>query len=214
MLMRAPKESGSWTWDLDDVAEPGLESMLVIAGRMSAVLEAHALLVPAALEWDWSIPGRGILNVSCRFDIRARPLGDPVLPARLRGCRPTGNPQAEIGGILVLGSGSWFDANGARHEEHRLVELLVTSNELGVWAEVSVFHDVWGQCDFRGDPHPIIHAQNAPRLASALRELDRVLGVAAEPGEPTFYGQPEGYGLAAPDIIDGVGPDLTNATRG
>ncbi|WP_328740387.1 hypothetical protein OHA91_30495 [Streptomyces erythrochromogenes] len=43
MLMRAPEEIGSWTWDLDDVAEPGLESMLEIAGRMSAVLEAHAL---------------------------------------------------------------------------------------------------------------------------------------------------------------------------
>ncbi|MFI1649624.1 hypothetical protein ACH4XT_22145 [Streptomyces avidinii] len=61
MLMRAPKESGSWTWDLDDLAEPGLESILVIAGRMSAVLEAYDLLAPASLEWDWSGAGKGIL---------------------------------------------------------------------------------------------------------------------------------------------------------
>ncbi|MFI1649625.1 hypothetical protein ACH4XT_22150 [Streptomyces avidinii] len=152
--------------------------------------------------------------MSCRLNIGARPLGDPALPDALRACRPTRNQQAEIGGILVLGSGAWFDAKGARHEEYRLVELLLISNELGIWAELSVFHDLWGQCDFRGRPQPLIHANNAPRLAAALRELDQVLGVAAEPGEVTFYGRAEGYGLAAPDIIDGLGPDLTNATFG
>ncbi|WP_405426100.1 hypothetical protein [Streptomyces erythrochromogenes] len=214
MLMRAPRESGSWTWDLDGVAEPGLESMLEIGGRMSAVLEAQALLAPDSLEWDWSVAGKGVLNVRCRLNIRARPLGDPSLPDRLRACRPTGNPQADIDGLLVLGPGAWFDANGVRHEEYRLVELLVTSDESGIWAELSVFHDVWGPCDFRGDPQPIIHANNAPRLASALRELDWVLGVAAEPGEPTYYGRAERYGLGAPDLIDGLGPDLTDAALG
>ncbi|MEU6296901.1 hypothetical protein [Streptomyces erythrochromogenes] len=94
------------------------------------------------------------------------------------------------------------------------MELLVTSDESGIWAELSVFHDVWGPCDFRGDPQPIIHANNAPRLASALRELDRVLGVAAEPGEPTYYGRAERYGVGAPDLIDGLGPDLTDAALG
>ncbi|MFE2527235.1 hypothetical protein ACFXEL_23635 [Streptomyces sp. NPDC059382] len=214
MLMRAPKESGSWTWDLDDVAEPGLESMLVIAGRMSALLEKYDLLAPASLEWDWFEAGKGTLSVSSRLNIGARSLGDPALGDGLRACRPTGHPQAEIGGFLVLGSGAWFDADGARHTEHRLVELELTSNQMGTWAELSVFHDVWGQCDFRGEPQPIIHATNAPRLVSALQELDHVLGVAAEPGEPTFYGRAEGYGLGAPDIIDGLGPDVTNATRG
>ncbi|MFI1283441.1 hypothetical protein ACH4U5_22305 [Streptomyces sp. NPDC020858] len=77
-----------------------------------------------------------------------------------------------------------------------------------------MYHDVWGTCDFRGEPHPATHANNAPRLASALQELDQVLGVAAEPGEPTYYGRAEGCGLGAPDVIDGRGPDLTDAAVG
>jgi hypothetical protein len=55
-----------------------------------------------------------------------------------------------------------------------------------------------------------VYEHNAPRLAAALRRLDDVLGVAAEPGEPTYFGVAEGYGIKAPDIIDGLGPDLTD----
>lgn len=102
-----------------------------------------------------------------------------------------------MGGILVLGSGAWIDASGTGHNEYRLVELIVAPDEIGPLAELSVYHDVWARCDFRGEPHPAVHAHNAPRLASALRALDQLLGVAAEPGEPTYYGQAEGYGLRA-----------------
>ncbi|MFF3432355.1 hypothetical protein [Streptomyces sp. NPDC002602] len=214
MLMRAPKESGSWSWNLEDVEEPGLEFALMTAARMSAVLEKHALLVPASLEWDWFQTGRGGLGVHSRLNLARRSLDEPALPDALRACRPTGHPQAEIGGILVLGSGTWFDADGERHREYRLVELMVAPYETDLWIELSVHHDIWGQCDFRGEPHPATHANNAPRLASALQELDQVLAVAAEPGEPTYYGQAEGYGLSAPDIIDGRGPDLTDTTWG
>ncbi|WP_234320889.1 hypothetical protein [Streptomyces katrae] len=87
---------------------------------------------------------------------------------------------------------------------------MVSPDEIGPWAELSVYHDVWGPCDFRGQPHPTVRARNAPRLAAALRELDALLGVGAEPGEPTHFGQAEGHGLKAPDLIDGRGPDLTN----
>ncbi|MFE5809457.1 hypothetical protein [Streptomyces sp. NPDC056491] len=214
MLMRAPKESGSWVWDLDDVPEPGLEFALKTVGRMSAVLEKYTLLVPSSLEWDWFQTGRGGLGMHSRLSLVTRSLDDPALPDRLRACRPTGYPQAEIGGITVLGSGVWLDADGERHREYRLVELFLASDRTGLWAELSVYHDVWGHCDFRGEPQPVIHAHNAPRLETALRELDQALGAAAEAGEPTYYGRAVGYGLAAPDLIDGRGPDLTDATHG
>ncbi|WP_228994915.1 hypothetical protein [Streptomyces sp. DH8] len=213
MLMRSPKEFGSWSWNLEDVEEPGLEFALVTAARMSRVLEKHDLLVPASLEWAWFETGRGGLGVHSRLDL-GRSLDDPALPDRLRACRPTGYPRAEIGGILVLGSGAWFDAGGERHREYRLVELMVAPDETGLWIELSVHHDVWGQCDFRGEPHPAIHANNVPRLALALQELAQVLGAEPEPGEPTYYGRAEGYGLQAPDIVDGRGPDLTDAVLG
>ncbi|MFF9981481.1 hypothetical protein [Streptomyces erythrochromogenes] len=214
MLMRAPKESGSWTWNLEDVEEPGVEFALVTAARMSAVLEKHELLVPSSLEWSWFQTGKGGLGMHSRLSVVTCPLDDPALPGALHACRPTGYPQAEIGGIYVLGSGAWFDADGERHTEYRLVELLVVPDEMDLWIELSVHHDVWAQCDFRGVPQPVIHANNAPRLAAALQELEQVLRAAAEPGEPTYYGRAEGYGLAARDIIDGLGLDVTDATLG
>ncbi|MEU7065118.1 hypothetical protein [Streptomyces sp. NPDC046161] len=214
MLMRAPRECASWFWNLDDVAEPGLESALRTAERMSAVLRRHALMEPDMLEWNWFQVGKGGLGVHSRLDLVGRSLDDPTLPDDLRACRPAGHPQAEMGEILVLGSGAWFDAGGTRHTEYRLVELMVSPDEIGPSAELSVYHDVWGACDFRGEPHPAIHAANAPRLASALEELVHVLGVEAEPGEPTYYGRADGFGLMAPDIVDGRGPDVTDAVFG
>ncbi|MFJ6613636.1 hypothetical protein ACIQPT_25540 [Streptomyces sp. NPDC091289] len=214
MLMRAPRESCSWSWNLEDVEEAGPGIALVTAARMSAVLEKHDLLVPSSLEWAWFETGRGGLGVHSRLNLGTRSLDDPALPDALHACRPIGHPEAEIGGIRVLGLGTWFDADGERHREHRLVELMVAPDETDLWVELSVHHDVWGQCDFRGEPHPAIHAANAPRLASALQELVQVLGAEAEPGEPTYYGRAEGYGPEAPDIVEGRGPDLTDAVLG
>ncbi|MFF8259707.1 hypothetical protein [Streptomyces virginiae] len=212
--MRAPKESGSWTWILDCTVGTGLEFALTTAARMSAVLAQHDLLEPYSLEWDWFRTGMGTLGVSSRLNIGARSLDDPTLPDRLRAFRPITHPQAEVDSITVLGTGAWFDAHGERHREPRLVELLLSHDETDVWVELSVHHDVWGHCDFRGRPQPLIHANNAPRLAAALQELEQVLDVAAEPGEPTYYGRAVGYGLGAPDLIDGLGPDVTDAAFG
>ncbi|MFE7098909.1 hypothetical protein [Streptomyces erythrochromogenes] len=210
MLMRAPKESGSWTWILDDMTGSVLEFALATGARMSAVLAKHDLLDLHALEWAWSHAGRTGTAGHSRLGVSASSLAGPALPDRLRAC----HPQARIGSIALLGDGAWFDAAGERHREHQLVELYVSLDETDIWVELSVHHDVWGHCDFRGRPQPLIHANNAPRLAAALMELEQVLGVAAEPGEPTYYGSAEGYGLAAPDIIDGLGPDVTDAALG
>ena len=124
--------------------------------------------------------------------------------------RPAGFAEAEAGDILVSGSGIWLDADGKPRHEHRLVALTVSPESLGLSAEVAVFHDIWGQFDYRGLPHPEIHQRNAPRLAAALQALDALLGVAAEPGEPTYFGTADGYGIKVPDVIGGRGPDLTD----
>lgn len=103
-----------------------------------------------------------------------------------------------------------LDEHGAQHHEYGLVELMVSSEPLGLSADVSVFHDIWGPFDFHGTPHPEVHRQNAPRLAAALKELEALLGVVAELGEPTYFGRTDGYGVGAPDVEDGRGPDLTD----
>ncbi|MFD0376231.1 hypothetical protein [Streptomyces sp. NPDC127112] len=210
LLMRAPKESGSWFWDLDDVSEPGLEPALATAARMSAVLSAHGLLDPLALEWSWFEVGKGGLGIDSGLSLVSRSLADEKLADEIRGCRPVGHPGAEMTGFVVVGSGVWFDAEGAARREERLVELRVSPDSIGPSAEVSVHHDVWATCDFRGNPHPAVHGRNAPRLAAALRELDELLGVAAEPGEPTYFGMAKAYGLEDAELVDGRGPDLTD----
>ena len=73
-----------------------------------------------------------------------------------------------------------------------------------------MFHDIWGCCDFRGTQHPKVQKRNAPRLAAALQELESLLGTAAQQGDPTYFGQAEGYGIETPDLIDGRRPDLTD----
>ncbi|MET8183854.1 hypothetical protein [Streptomyces sp. NPDC005336] len=210
ILMRAQRECGSWFWDLDDVTAPGLEAALATASRMSAVLQQNELLEPTSLEWHWFEVDKGGLGIHSRLDVAGRSLDDATIVEQAQGCRPVSHPAAEMSSILIVGSGLWLDAVGNRRREPRLVEVTVSPDPVGPSAELSVYHDVWGPCDFRGTPHPAVYAHNAPRLAAALRDLDSLMGVAAEPGEPTYFGVAEGYGIKAPDIIDGRGPDLTD----
>nr|WP_055712759.1 hypothetical protein [Streptomyces torulosus] len=208
-LLRSPRECASWTWNLEEFAPPGLESALSVAARMSAVLREGELLAPESLEWDWFVDGSGGTGLITRMSLLG-PIDDEEVPLRVARSRPVGFPDAQVGSILVVGSGTWIDASGEKRGEHRLVELTVSPDAPGIWAELAVFHDIWGPFDFRGLRHPEVEEQNAPRLAVALQTLDALLGVCAEPGDPTYFGSAQGHGVKAPDELDGRGPDLTD----
>lgn len=210
LLKRAPRECGSWVWELDEVAPPGLVSALDVAARMATILTGHKLLEPAMLEYGWYIPGVGALGITTTVGLTS-PLGTRELMERVIETRPVGFLDAEMDDFLVLGSGVWIDADGQSHREPRLVELSVSPAAIGLSAEVAVYHDIWGYYDFEGRPHPEIQRQNGRRLAAALRDLDSSLGVAAIPGEPTYFGSAVGYGIHTPDPTDdGLGPNLTD----
>ncbi|MFE9623097.1 hypothetical protein [Streptomyces sp. NPDC006527] len=209
MLMRAPRECASWFWDLEDYGPPGLRSALKTAAQMSAVLRKHDLLEPANLEWSWFVPELGGAPATTRLQIM-RPLDDERVAQDVEKMRPVGYPEAVGGDLLVAGAGVWLDQSGTPRREYRLVELTVSPEPFGLSAGISVFHDVWGPFDFRGNPHPEIHQHNAPRLAAALQELEELLGVAAEPGESTYFGTAVGHGVVEPEAVDGRGPDLTD----
>lgn len=210
LLMRAPEEVATWEWDLKRVSPSGLQPALETASRMVAVLSEHGLLVPSALEWDWFVVGKGGIGVWTRLSLPSGKFDSSDLAQRVLQCRPAGFDTAEPADILVAGYGEWFDAEDQGHRERSLVELTVTPDELGPFAQLSVYHDIWGEYDFRGHPNPELHQRNAPRLAAALRALDDMLGVACEPGELTYFGRAEGHGVAAPELIDGLAPDLTD----
>ncbi|GGV82257.1 hypothetical protein M3765_16495 [Streptomyces thermoviolaceus] len=209
MLMRAPRECASWFWDLDEYAPPGLQSALKAAAHMVTVLRKYDLLEPQNLQWPWFIPGTGGAPAGTRLQLLT-PIDDDQVLKRIQEMRPVSFPDAVAGDVLVAGTGIWLDEDGTRRREYRLVELTVSPEPFGLSAEIALHHDIWGPYDFRGNPHPGVQRRNAPRLAAALKELDDMLGVAAEPGEATYFGRAEGYGVADPEVTDGRGPDLTS----
>ncbi|MFF8812933.1 hypothetical protein [Streptomyces pactum] len=208
-LMRAPRECGSWFWDLEDFAEPGLESALATAARMCEVLERLDLLVPAKVEYGWYVMGRGATGVTTSLEV-VKPLDHPSLPGRLLGSRPVAFPDAKIDWVNVIGAGTWIDEKGREYRELRLVDLSVDPAPVGLSVELSVHHDIWSQYDFSGRPHPLVYQRNAPRLKAALEGLTSLFGNPPEPGEPTYFGTATADGLAVPEADeDGLGPDLT-----
>ncbi len=209
MLMRAPRECATWEWELSDFALPGLESALTVAAQMSTVLRKHGLLEPQYVEWQWFIFGRGGVGAMTRLSLCGS-LDVGGLSRRVREARPVALSEAEPNLLRISGPGTWLDAGGTERREYGLVDLIVDPDERELTAEVSVFHDIWGHCDFKGVPHPEVEKRNAPRLAAALRELEGLLGRPARPGDPTYFGRADGYGIQMPDLIDGLGPDLTD----
>ncbi|MER5216880.1 hypothetical protein ABT063_41730 [Streptomyces sp. NPDC002838] len=210
-LKRAPRPCGSWFWDLEELAPPGLESALTTASRMADVVRKHDLLLPQQLEYRWYVSGSGGINIMTQLALTV-PLGDASLPDRVRASQPVGFPDAEVDDLYVIGPGQWLDADGESHREPRLVELSVSPAPVGLSAELAVYHDVWAWFDFSGHPHPDVHRRNAPRLAAVLQDLNELLGVGGEPGEPTIFGAATEQGLATPEPYDdGLGPDVTGS---
>ncbi|MFB6988888.1 hypothetical protein ACFCZT_10870 [Streptomyces sp. NPDC056230] len=208
-LMRAPRECGSWYWDLYEAAAPGLESALSVAARMCDVLARFELLAPIELKYSWYVLDVGPTGVTSTLEL-TRPLGDPSILGQVRGSRPSAHPSADIADIDVIGTGTWIDMAGQPRKEPQLVDLSLSTAPTGLSAELSVHHDIWGWYDFAGHPHPEVYRNNAPRLTAALKELGTLLGTPPEPGEPTYFGAATPEGLARPDAYeDGLGPDLT-----
>ncbi|MEU6391744.1 hypothetical protein [Streptomyces sp. NPDC046939] len=210
-LTRSPKERGSWYWDLDEFDTPGLESALSLAARMTDVLTRYELLVPNQLQYVWSVMGAGTTGIQTTIDLTNVPLGDPLLSDRVRGSRPSSYPAAHISDVEVLGAGTWFDEQGQRRTEFRLLDLSISTAPTGLSAELSTHYDIWGLYDYSGRPHPQVRENNAPRLVDALKDLSSLLGVSPEPGEPTYFGAATVDGVADPDADEnGMGPDLTD----
>ncbi|MEU5662974.1 hypothetical protein [Streptomyces longwoodensis] len=209
-LPRAPRERASWFWDLYDFDAPGLEPALSLAARLSEVLARHALLTPVRLEYLWTVTGVGSTGVRTTLDLAGTPLADPTLPDLVRGSRPAAHPTAGTTDFTVLGSGTWTDAEDHSRTEYRLVDLSVDTAPIGLSAELSVHHDIWGRYDFWGRPHPEVQQRNAPRLKAALADLTALLGTPPEPGERTYFGMATVDGIAEPEADEnGWGPDLS-----
>ncbi|MEU6732396.1 hypothetical protein ABZ929_04200 [Streptomyces physcomitrii] len=209
-LMRAPEPCGSWFWDLEDVAEPGLSSALSVADRMCQVLTRQDLLIPLKLEYLWYVLDSGGLNITSTMSLSGS-LNDQSLPDRILGSRPVAFPDAQPDDVHIVGPGYWIDDSGSRRKEPLLINLSVSPAPVGLSAELAVHHDIWGFFDFSGQPHPKIFERNSVRLEAALREISEIFQVTPEVGDPTFFGCASEFGIGMPDVTpDGLGPDVTH----
>lgn len=209
-LISSPKENGSWTFDLDDLSDPGLTTGLHLARRTVETLARYDLLEPYGIKCSWLVPRRGGTGITTSLTLGNHPLDSPETAERILSSRPVGYPDAEVNWITLPGPGIWIDAEGQRRPEPQLVDLQVDTDPVSARVKLSVHHDVWAYYDFFGNPHPEVYRNNAPRLEAALRELEGVLGAEASPGDHTFFGAPKRYGLHVPKPDEnGRGPDVT-----
>ncbi|MFE3185585.1 hypothetical protein ACFXKR_32610 [Streptomyces violascens] len=209
-LMRAPKECGSWYWDLEETVPAGLESALTVAASVAEVLKRYDLLDPVKIEYGWYVLGSGPTGVRSTL-FTSLPLGDPSLPGKVLGSQPAAFSDSEVGDLRISGAGTWFDATGKGRREPGLIEFSVTPDPYGPTVTLEVHHDIWSPLDFAGRPHPDVHERNAPRLAAALREITTVFGVSPETGDPTYFGHAVEFGILTSEAQeDGLGINLTD----
>ncbi len=77
-----------------------------------------------------------------------------------------------------------------------------------VSVEMTTSTDVWMPYDLKGRPQPAVHQANAPRLAAALRDLEKALESETEPDDPTHFGKPTETGVENRREPDGTPSDV------
>ncbi|GAA1450790.1 hypothetical protein [Nocardiopsis tropica] len=211
VLFRAPVEVGSWSWDIDFQGWPGVGDLLACLNETVPVLEGEELLRVSVISVRWREKGGGE-GVKITYPVGSVVNESGALePFHIE--LPSGLSDPMVSTIDLIGNGVWFDEDGERHEADQLVVVFVTSVPGAIGFELQVHHDIWSTYAFDGTPHPTIREKNAPRLARAIEGIEEVFRIEAEPGEPTYFGTSDRYGVRDPqpeEIFDGRGPDKTD----
>ncbi|MEU1899314.1 hypothetical protein ABZ512_13105 [Nocardiopsis dassonvillei] len=211
-LLRAPSEVGSWLWYIEAPEKPDISDSLTVVAKLAGVLGKHELLKSDIMEVCWSQYGKGKIGIWTRISPGVA-FADSRYADFVQQSRPSGFPDAYAAHIETVSTGIWIDADGRRHRERQLVSLVVSPEPGEIQVEISVHHDIWSWYDFAGHPHPEIYDQNAPRLAAALENVEKVLQVETENGEGTYFGVSEGFWIKRPDaedLVDGLAMDSTD----
>jgi hypothetical protein len=208
-LFRAPIEVGSWSWDIDFQGWPKVDDLLSCLGETVPVLEEEELLRVSDVSVRWR--GKGGEGVKINYPVGSVVNESGALePVHVE--LPSGISDPVVSTIDLIGPGVWFHEDGGRHETNQLVVVFVTSAPGAIGFVLQVHHDIWSSYAFDGTPHSTIREKNAPRLARAIEGIEEVFRIEAEPGEPTYFGTSDRYGVRDPrpeEIFDGRGPDKT-----
>lgn len=199
LLLSAPEPVGQWTWDIDAESDDNLERGVHLIPPIARVLRSHGLLDLSRVQVSWHTHGQGATRFSSLVSVyKENQEPSENLLHLIMESRPSVLPNSYPGRITLLGSGTWIDADGRERIEERLALVTLLTDTFWVHLTLEVQHDIWAWFDFSGTPHPEIYQKNAPRLSSALQEIEEIMGVETEPGNATFFGTSEKYGVKTP----------------
>ncbi|MFD4134183.1 hypothetical protein [Streptomyces goshikiensis] len=93
-------------------------------------------------------------------------------------------------------AGEWTESGVGRRAEKLFTVRVDVWGEGAVLLALSTYADAWLTLDLRERPQPEVAAENAPRLATALKRISELTGSEIDPGDPTRHARPtaEGFG--------------------
>ncbi|MET9922674.1 hypothetical protein ABZZ04_37280 [Streptomyces sp. NPDC006435] len=199
-----------WTWGHDgqvgDKTITCLDALLaaysvlaehrLVVGDTNAFVSVHeagksnSYLFRGELEIGATSPPAGSaqrLAIQIEAALRPGRIGSVSAHIKSGGLIFRGGDDVREGGLFLLGASTLLDY---------------------VSVSLVTFSDAWMPCDLKGRAQPAVHAANAPRLATALRELADALGSETDPGDPTYFGEPTETGIDNCFDRDGVASDV------
>ncbi len=178
---------GAWTFLLPKVApsQPSTEWRRI--ADMTRAALSH-LLDQALLQFPLAVTSetRAERELQITTDLIAVPEELAPWVEVLRG-------RQQLGALEISGKSIVESPRGDRALDGVLgvsIAVMPYGSSIGVWT----LSDVWLPYDLNGRPQPIVSSFNAPRLESALEEIERAVGVAAV-GEDTRFADRDGYTL-------------------
>ncbi|SHI56736.1 hypothetical protein SAMN05421803_101603 [Nocardiopsis flavescens] len=214
-LLSSPETTAAWNWEIEtesDGENGNLGRGARAALSMAEILKKHGLLDLSQMMVSWHRAGVGPIGFRSLISMHEGASTSPDdLVQMISASRPAGYTDALAGQLELLGPGVWINNEGHTKREQKLIGAFLSMDEFAVWGTLWVMHDIWSYYDFSGQPHPEVYNNNAPRLASVLKEIETSLDVEIEEGEPTYFATPEKYGILTPTTeAEGLGFDATD----
>lgn len=194
---------GDWTWEITPSHDEACPSRAVeIATAIWRILAKFDLAVA---------PGRINFSVRPRDNMRDAwvSVQDQILQTGSFRSGTTisdavSQAEKKEGNLVVSARiqcpGLWYESGIT----HRAEQLFVATVEIWkrnlIVVTLETYSDAWLTMDTREREQAAVHAQNAPRLAAALKEISTALGSAPTPGDPNRHATPTETGFEDPTI--------------
>lgn len=199
-ILSASSEIASWDWYVEIENGKVLDSASAMTLSISRALDQKALMELAGIQISWHRHGQGSIGFRSRVSLcDLQRLNEEFITERITESQPVGHTDTHVGQIELLGSGYWINADGKKKRVNRLVDVSILLDPDDISVALGVRHDIWMWFDFSGKPHPKVYYNNKTRLSEALKEIEGILGTDTIPGDPTYFAEPEKYGIVTPE---------------